>query len=258
MKKYWQFFHMGFQQLLEYRVNFVWSTILTVISTIILYLFWVAILGSNPQMRMSGFALGNYYLFITLIGAITFSNFRTVSDDIWEGDLAVDLLRPYNYFLKMFLLELPYKITRMLLGLVLIFFISRFTFLQIPLANLILASVAVLFAIGTRAFMAYSIAGLAFWFKRVHGFDALIFSFGRLFSGELIPLQFLPPALITFSLYLPFRYLAYFPVSIIMDEPNTTELVIGMLSVTLWLALMFIINRLIWKKGLSQFEATGR
>ena len=73
-----------------------------------------------------------------------------------------------------------------------------------------------------------------------------------------IPLQFLPPALITFSLYLPFRYLAYFPVSIIMDEPNTTELVIGMLSVTLWLALMFIINRLIWKKGLSQFEATGR
>ena len=40
-----------------------------------------------------------------------------MADNIWEGDLAIDLLRPYNYFAKIFLFELPYKVARLFLGL---------------------------------------------------------------------------------------------------------------------------------------------
>ncbi len=258
MRKYWQFFKMGFQQFLEYRLNFVWSTAGNIISTLILYLFWTAILSSNPSRTISGFSLGNYYLLISIIGALTFSNFRPMADDIWEGDLAIDLLRPYNYVLKHFLFELPYKITRLVLGIMLILLVGSLTGFKISVPNAILLSISVTLAVGVKFYLAFLIAGLAFWFKRVHGFNALIYNFGGLFSGELIPLVFLPPALDAFSHYLPFRYLAYFPVQLALGQLAIRQSILGFAVLVLWLALVVVLNKLVWAKGLSQFEASGR
>ncbi len=249
---------MGFQQFLEYRLNFVWSTAGSIISTLVLYLFWTAILGSNPDRTISGFSLGNYYLLISIIGALTFANFRPMADNIWEGDLAIDLLRPYNYILKQFLFELPYKITRLILGIILILLVGRFTGFRISISNAILLSISVALAIGVKFYLAFLVAGLAFWFKRVHGFNYLIFNSGALFSGELIPLVFLPPAIETFSLYLPFRYLAYFPVQLALGQLAVRQSILGFGVLILWLVLVIVLNRLIWTKGLSQFEASGR
>ncbi len=258
MRKYWQFFKMGFQQFLEYRLNFVWSTAGAIISTLILYLFWTAILGSNPSRTIPGFSLGNYYLLISIIGALTFSNFRPMADNIWEGDLAIDLLRPYSYILKQFLFELPYKITRLVLGTILILLIGHFTNFKISVFNAILLSTSVALAIGVKFYLAFLIAGLAFWFKRVHGFNALIYNFGGLFSGELIPLVFLPPAIETFSHYLPFRYLAYFPVQLALGQLAIRQSILGFGILILWLTLVIVLNKLIWTKGLNQFDASGR
>jgi len=249
---------MGFQQFLEYRLNFVWSTAGAVISTLILYLFWTAILGSNPSHIVSGFSLGNYYLLISIIGAITFSNFRPMADDIWEGNLAIDLLRPYNYVFKHFLFELPYKITRLVLGITLILLIGSFTGFKISFFNGILLFISVALATGVKFYLAFLIAGLAFWFKRVHGFNFLIFNSGALFSGELIPLVFLPPAIDAISHYLPFRYLAYFPVQLGLGQLATRQSFLGFAILILWLALVVVLNKLIWAKGIAQFEASGR
>ena len=249
---------MGFQQFLEYRLNFVWSTAGTIISTLILYLFWTAILGSNPSRNISGFSLGNYYLLISIIGALTFSNFRPMADDIWEGDLAIDLLRPYNYFAKNFLFELPYKIVRLFLGVILILIIGRVTGFRISIPNTALLLIAVALATGVKFYLACLISGLAFWFKRVHGFNALIYNFGGLFSGELIPLVFLPSAINTFSHYLPFRYLAYFPVQLALGQLAIRQSILGFAILFLWLALVVVLNKLVWARGLGQFEASGR
>ena len=242
---------MGFQKLFEYRLNFVWSTMGTIISTLILYLFWTSILDSS-------FPIGNYFLLISIIGTLTFSSFSPIADDIWEGDLATDLLKPYNYFLKMFLFEFPYKVVRLLFGIILFVFISRFTNFTISFLNGLFFVIAIVLVIGVKFFMASLIGGLAFWFKRVHGFNALILNFGGLFSGELIPLSFLPLSLDTLSRYLPFRYLAYFPVQLALGQTVVVQSILGLVILILWLTLLVILNRLIWTKGLAQFEATGR
>lgn len=249
---------MGFQQYLEYRLNFLWSTAGVVISSLILYLFWTAIIGSNPSQGKLGFSLGNYYLLISIIGAMTFSNFRPIADDVWEGDLAVDLMRPYKYFAKMFLMALPHKVVMLVIGLAIVLVIGQFINLELSALTVLFLALSLALSAGVQFYLACLIGGLAFWFKRVHGFNALIFNFGGLFSGGLIPLVFLPPVMNTVSLYLPFRYLAYFPVQIALNQLSGSRLVLDFLVSFLWLAFFISLNRLVWKKGLSQFEATGR
>lgn len=249
---------MSFQEMFEYRMNFVWQTIGTIITTLMLYLFWTAILSSNSGKFVS-FPIGSYYLFISISGAITLFSFRPFAEDIWEGYLTIHLLRPYNYFAAIFLNSLPEKIVSLLVSILVICIAVKagaVSFLNVRVVIAFLVSLV--FAGSVKFYISSIIGALAFWFKRVHGFNALLFNLGGLFSGELIPLIFLPSKAALISLYLPFRYIAYFPVQLILGQASSREVLSGFIVLILWFLLFYIINRILWKKGISQFEATGR
>jgi len=102
---------LSFQDLFEYRMNFLWQTGGMVINTLMLYAFWTAILGSGNT-----FPIGQYYFLISIIGAITNIGFWEFSRPIQNGDIATDLLKPYNIFLKTMVGDIPNKTVYLFLG----------------------------------------------------------------------------------------------------------------------------------------------
>lgn len=260
MSKYFLFAWVSFLNLVEYRVNFLWEIFGSLINMLMLYVFWVAILGSGfINSSYTNASIGLYYLFITFISTISNSNYSRISNMINSGNLSMELIKPYSFFLKELVQFIPHKIFQSLVfSLALIIFFSLGIAIHLNFIQIFLFILSALLAVLSKFYIALSLGGLGFWFKRVHGFGSLFWNLGGLFSGELIPVDLLPHAMFLVSAYLPFRYLAFFPVQIILGKINQPEIVLGFVTQVLWLAMFILITKLLWKKGLSQYDASGR
>ncbi len=83
MRKYWLVFVLSFQSFLEYRVDLLWRILGTLITTLMLYVFWTAVLGTGfGRDKYTTVSLGLYYLLISFVSMTTVFSFRDVEDDI--------------------------------------------------------------------------------------------------------------------------------------------------------------------------------
>lgn len=256
MKKYYLVFRLSLQNLLEYRMNLTWRILGTVVRIATIYFFWLAILGTGfGNNAYTSKSLGVYYLSITFIIWIVEFNTVEIAHDIRRGRLATDLLRPYNYYIKLFCASLPEKLITLGLFLLVFMFLSQGpkNFFNLALGLLILSvSVAIKYLISLF------LGGLAFWFRKVRGFQAVFYQLSALFSGELIPVDLLPPAFLSVANFLPFKYFAYFPARILVGSHSHVSL-ISELAVQLgWLFVFLLLARIIWQKGLNQFDGAGQ
>lgn len=226
----------------------------------ILYILWVNVLssgygGSNYNQN----SLALYYLAITFMSFFNEFNYGKISNDIREGSLATHLLLPYNYFLRLFFGSIPMMVLS-----VGVFFVSLpilrlfgiqfgIDTLNLPLGLAFLVIVSI-----TNFALSVAIGSLAFWFRRVHAINFLIFGIGSLFSGELIPVDLLPKNFSEVSSYLPFKYLYFYPAKF-LTQPFSFDVYIKTISIAiLWGIIMSVTAFVIWKKGLSKFDAVGR
>ncbi|MBI3559252.1 ABC-2 family transporter protein [Candidatus Gottesmanbacteria bacterium] len=212
MRKYWQIFKNYTQERLEYRMNIFWRVAGTLIWTPVLFALWATVINAGFGADKYTFnSLAVYYISVSFISLFTNFDQNALAMEIRRGELAMDLLKPYGYFQKFFLRFLPEK--------VLLFVIYLFILLIMGFnGNLFLTFISSCLAVVIAFYIALSVGSLAFWFKRVHGFNALLFSFGGLFSGSAIPLDLLPKNLLTLANYLPFKYMIFVPAKLISTK----------------------------------------
>lgn len=261
MRKYGLFAWMAFLNLIEYRVNFLWSLGGTVIQTLMLYMFWTAVLGSgfgNGLYDRS--SIGLYYLFIMFVSSFTeFGHYR-IANLINNGDLGMELVKPYNFFIKEIFQTIPDKFIKILIiVIVYLFLISVGVKHSLDIVHVVIALISTIFAAMCKFYISLTLGGLGFWFKRVHGFNSLFWNLGGLFSGDLLPLNIMPAVLFTASAYLPFRYMAYFPVQIMLGKLTIgSELIVGLGLQIFWVIFFAVICKFVWRMGLLEFDASGK
>ncbi len=258
MRKYWQFIKMSFQELAEFRMNLLWEIGGISIYNIFIYLFWVTALSSG--ISDSGYttqSLGIYYLLIILVGQFTYFNFWDIANSIRDDYISVDIAKPYNFTLKSFCITVAPKIVKVVITLSVLIYILHISGFQTTLTKTFLFILGLLLASIARFFIGMSIGLLAFWFKRVHGFNALFWHVGGLFSGELIPIDLLPIFILNISIWLPFQYLTYFPVSLIIKNIEPYQIFIGFFIQTFWIICFGMIYRFLWTKGIRKLESAG-
>jgi len=260
MKKYLQFAWLSFQNLIEYRMNFAWEVFGTTLSTVIIYFFWVAVLGSGfTNSGYTPISIGLYYLFMTLVGEIAGFDFSRIANIINSGDLGMELVKPYNFQIKELSQNISIKLVRVVI--ILLIFIGLISVgfkYQFNSYNLIPIIISIIMAFFGKFYISMIIGSLGFWFKRVHGFGSLFWNLGGLFSGDLIPIDLLPRVFASVSLFLPFRYLAYFPVQIIIGRATQLDIYKGLFLQLVWVAAFAILYKIIWSKGLAHFDAEGK
>lgn len=103
----------------------------------------------------------------------------------------------------------------------------------------------------------FIIAETAFWLGRIDTLRDLLFEVYALFSGSIIPNDFLPPVLRNVAGALPFRFMYYIPVSALMGRLRVEEFPGLFINESLWVAGMIILSRLLWRRGVRRFEAQG-
>ena len=106
--------------------------------------------------------------------------------------------------------------------------------------------------------LAYCFGLLAFWFLEIQGFVILSYAAETLLSGQIFPLDLLPPALFKAAQLLPFYYMMYFPAAIFTGRINDPVAAVQGLAVqVVWVGLFLLIARFIWLAGLRKHTAVG-
>ena len=76
-----------------------------------------------------------------------------------------------------------------------------------------------------------------------------------LFGASAIPLWFYPDWLAKVSLFLPFRYISYEPILIFLGESESplTAIILQLA----WLAVLFLIEKLVWRRAERKLIVQG-
>ncbi|MEB3358644.1 MAG: ABC-2 family transporter protein [Synechococcales bacterium] len=235
-------------------------------------LFWV-LSGSLPLILMGVWsqaaATGQFALspmeFIRYFIAVFLVRQFNVIWVIWEferqvveGKLSPKLLQPLDPGWHHFASHFAERFAR----LPFVFIILGGFFLLYPevawlpsLPNLLLTLVVVSLAFALRFTLQYTFALFAFWTERASAIEDFWFLLYLFLSGMIAPLEIFPPAVQAVVVWLPFPYLIHFPASLLVGLP--TDVPRGLITMLVWLAIFFGLNRWLWRRGLKQYSGMG-
>jgi ABC-2 type transport system permease protein len=111
------------------------------------------------------------------------------------------------------------------------------------------------FAIGF--FLDATITSLAFWTTRVFSISEFFTAVAILFSGQFVPLSLMPPVIQALAHILPFQFMRYFPVQIILNQLPPDVIARNYALGVGWLIVLAALFLVVWRAGLKRFSAVG-
>lgn len=227
----------------------------------LIYLFvWSTAAGEGGIGGMGQREFTGYYLVLILVNQFTYSQTNwTVGDNIRAGNLNTWLLRPLSPLYHTLADEAAGRVVYMafVIPVTAVLALLLRPELRAGPGELALFVPALALAWLLRFFWGYWLATLAFWATRSDALLAAQDSLVFLLAGVVAPAPLLPGALQSAARLLPFRYMVGFPVEILAYPLERGELAAGFAIQIGWLAVAFLLYRLLWRAGLKRYSAVG-
>lgn len=247
---------------LEYRGEFFIYMFGIVAGPVVSLLVWLAVGEQGVSLPLGRSQLVTYYVLLGVVSMLTSSWLAAyLAENIRSGELSPWLLRPAPYIAGQLANNLAEKVVKsfFLLPLVLIFGLAFRDDLRLPadprawalfLACLPLAA-AVAFLLD------FSLGSLAFWVEDVNGLSRVRTLVATFLSGQVVPLALFPEWASGFLWAQPFRYTLSFPLEVLTGGLSTGELALGFALQAGYCAVLWAVQRLLWRRGLRAYSAVG-
>lgn len=109
------------------------------------------------------------------------------------------------------------------------------------------------------SFIFKMIVGLsALWIIDYGGLQQLTIVIQMVFAGFVIPIQFFHPILKNIANILPFSYMIYYPVLAMQGKLVGMELLRVIGIQILWLGILILLYKKMWKVGIRMFTGIGQ
>lgn len=263
-----------------YRANFVraWALMAQYRFAVIIWAVWgfvgplislavwsAATAARGGEITANGASYGRadfaaYFLIYMVFGHLTMS--WDAFEFAWlvrDGNLSPRLLRPIHPIHSAAADNVGFKLFTSALLLpvwILLFIILRpspppsWTCVAVALPALVLAAVI-------RYLWQYALASIAFWTTRVDAINQLWFTLDSFLAGRIAPVALMPGWLGILATYSPFRAMGAFPVELCLGRVPPAEILPGFGLQALWLAVGFVVFRVLWLAGVKQYSAVG-
>jgi ABC-2 type transport system permease protein len=248
---------------LAYRFEFFSAIFGTLLTTVLLYFLWTAIYDSAVSMQLSRQSLITY---VVLGQAFSFARpgqrrvIVRIGQNIRSGNVALDLVRPTDYQLLHFSETLAAYIMETLMvslpsyALALLFFGINAPASWEAAAGFI-ASLAGAFLLVFS--LDFFIGLMAFWTVSVWGIGYAKMAVVDVLAGTIIPLSLFPAWLERVAMALPFRGIAYVPLSIYTGAIQGAEIWTNILVQFMWGAALILFTRMIWLRARRRLVIQG-
>ena len=249
------------QEYFVYRVNFFFWRLQVFVSFVIFYSLWHAVGQSQTHLGIYSLPqLYSYFVIGYIIRALVFTT-RTadIGGDIQNGNLSTLILKPIGtiqYYFSRDFVDKIFNLSFMVFEFILILAIFRPQMVVPSLINLILFITFLLLAIILFFFYSLSVSFLAFWTDSAWSSRFLLgVVFVTLFSGQYVPLDFLPPSIGNFLEYTPFPYMYYYPVKVWLGQLNPSETWLHLFIGIIMLIVTFFITKYLWSAGKKRYQS---
>lgn len=268
LNKYRHVFLVGLQSNLIYRWNFLIRAGFSLFHLVVVFLLWGA--AYEGKTSIGGFDLSQTMTYFVVLMVMqyfisAFSEDYQISEEIRNGLINQFLLKPINYYIYRLSIFGSARLVSGLLALVPLLVAIPFVHhhLTLPtgpdeLWRVYLGLPAMLMSGMIQFSIAYCFGMLTFWFLEIQSFIILSYAIETLLAGQIFPLDLLPRPIFEFSQYLPYYYQMYFPVAIFTGRINDpSEVLRGLALQLMWVAILLIIARVLWMRGLRRHTAVG-
>ena len=246
----------------NYKIDFILTLIIPVgVYFFIKYNLWTSIYHFNSKELLGGWTLSKmiqYQFWILILDLFVRSHFfsQTLSEDIRLGRISAFLLYPFGFIKYQLSLFISDKIIQLFVGAAAFLTALWFGWMT-PLNPLVLIKFfTLILMVSGFWFVTQTLVGLlAFWLEETWSLNICIRFIAAFLSGSLLPLDLYPPVLTKVLLWTPFPYLIYFPVKLLMGESLNFGFIFLILAG--WIAVLALLMRWLWQKGLRLYTGSG-
>lgn len=266
-KLYWPFSRGVIQTIMSYRVNFFMFVFGNLMRTFVIYYLWKAVFLSSSSSTMNGFTLDDMIIYIFMssltAGTISTGTDGDIGQEVRDGSIAMNLIKPISYKVRMFYISFGALIYQMVFVLVPVWIglvaVRYFTIGELPPGALTIFLYFISLVLGfiVSYLMNFCFGILAFYITNMWGLSHLKEAALLFFSGQLIPIAFFPDAVQKIMQFFPFSSLNYIPVLIYLKKVTGIELLKALGVQFLWIALLFLLSKWMWNRAINKLVILG-
>jgi ABC-2 type transport system permease protein len=247
----------------QYRANLLMYLLYWLVSPIIYLAVWTSIANSKGSVNgLTANDFVTYYMTLLIVDQIT-SNIviHTFGYKIQDGTLSGELIRPIHPMLTNALVNnISFKMLT-ILGFIpiwiVLFFLYKPDYSSVTLNGILLAIPAMMIGFFIGFLLSATITSLAFWTTRVYSIHEFYYALILLFSGQFVPLTLMPRLIQEIAQYLPFQFLIYYPIQLILGKLSDAQIVQGYITSSIWLIVAITVFNFVWRNGVKRFSAVG-
>lgn len=246
--------NIAYKSAKNYNINFVFMIFGNIISIFVKFFLWFSVFQTT-KINDTGFALDEVFVYVILSGAISFfinqDTSYYVSQDIKDGSIVYSVLRPYTHMLHHFanslgtaLFNLKYICTLLIFVLLLYCFYTQVNFYPL---EILLSFITVINSFLILFFFNYIIGLFSYITMNNWGSENVKSMVIQFFSGEMIPLFFLPTTVYEAMKFTPFFYTIHFSICVCLGKLAFEYIIVGIVVQFVWIVLFYILCKFFWK-----------
>ena len=248
---YIEYLRLSFQSLLAYRTNYIIGVLTYLIHVAVYYFIYKALYSQGGNIN--GYSLQEMVTYVSIgwISKSLYLNYidQEIAGDVQNGKIAMELVKPVDYQILNYAKGLGQTFFRLVLFTPPIIIATTLVFPVLPPSSifkfflfLISTFLSVLLYLGLNYIMGlvaiYTVSIVGILYPK----NMLI----ELFSGLLVPIDWFPKWFQTLSSYLPFKYIAYVPLSLYLGRIDHSVAYEALLIQLFWVILLFAAGRVLW------------
>jgi len=266
LRKYYYIFKSTWQEYMAYRANFFLEILGGAALFGAIMFLWLNVYKNSGGAAIGGYAMPEMVTYLLLGGALSAVTLSTsagdeIDQEINEGTASNYFLKPININFYWFSRDLARKTINLIFSIIsfgIIFFVARrFVLPPVSSTMLVLGFFAAGLGIAIHFLLFYLTSIISFWLGRTWGFRFVLRVVMEIATGAIIPLSFIPGVWQSVLFFLPFKFLAYFPIQIYLGKFSIEQITSGFAESLIWLALLGFLSYYVWKRGVRYYTASG-
>lgn len=253
-----------FVRSLQFRTEIVIYSFLDVLPFFVLFFVWSSIYQQTDLIN--NFSLSqiiNYYLLVIVIQRLSATHFEGWrSEEIRNGKIDYYLIRPLSYISEILSKDIGAKLISIIFSapMIILFYIANASVFNIDhsyitITNLFIFLSLMLLAYVIQFLFALWIVLLTFWFEGSSGLEHFKWVVLTLFSGAMIPIEFMPNWLASITNLLPLKYVFAVPIGILQNTYNLK--ISDYVYISIVLTCMLVFTHFLWNRAKKVYGSVG-
>lgn len=254
---------ISFKEKSVFRFDYILSTLYSFFSILLKVSLWKGLYG-NSGGAINGIVLNDMIVYSILSsftqGITNTSVMNDLNSSVLDGSISSSLLLPIGLKKYMFINSLTKNLFLTIYGIVpsvsaaMLFFGFH---PNIRLSNLVLYIFSVIMGILINFLYNFLFGSSVIWLRNSFFLKNVNSVLLNLFSGALVPLWFFPHGLKAISDFLPFRYIVFEPIAILLNTKSHEETLFVLVMQLFWITILFCAVTLVWHRGRTKIMIQG-